>query len=228
MPPPELEPIPEGSRPEGSVIGNFSASTMEVDGGHTLEYHRPHAFALMHGDNGAKIAYGQLLWRVDRVDFAFAANSGEDPITTVGKCTGAGQTRAIKGLDVVIPTLNDPNGDAMDPTTPNIYHQLDGYGAVYLVWHVELDESEILTECWVEVTQTVDGEEVGATATNDIDTVATTNTDHDRFAGAGVGVDSSGIYRIKLGTVNEDELVTQDISTDVYWSTVVLTRDQAS
>ena len=27
--------------------------------------HRPHAFALMHGDGGAKIAYGELHWRVD-------------------------------------------------------------------------------------------------------------------------------------------------------------------
>jgi len=228
MPPIELDPIPEGSRPAGSVIGNFSASAMEVDGGDVLQYHRPHAFALYHGEHGAKVAYGQLLWRVDRVDFAFSADTAPPPPPT-GKCVGAGQTRAIKGLEVAIPTVKSPDGPAMDPTVPNIYHELDAYGDVYLYWKVELDDSEgsILAQCWVEVTKTVDGEEVGATETNDIDTVATANTTHDRFTGAGSS-DSEGIYRVKLGAVKENELVTQDISTDVYWSTVVLTRDQTS
>ena len=203
---------------------NFSASAMEVDGGHTLLYHRPHSFALMHGDMGAKIAYGQLLWRVDNLDFHFDGNSVSGGS---GKCSGAGQTdtlsRPIKGLEVVIPTLKSSDGPAMDPTTPNIYHELGAWGDVYLYWKVDLSATEILTECWVEVG--------GTTSVIDISAVAIANTDHDRFAGAPLAdEDIIGIYRVKLGTVNKKNpaLITQDISSDVYWSTVVLTRNQAS
>ena len=220
MPPIELDPIPDPAYPDGSVVGNFDGSGNPYEKQELL--HRPHAFALMHGDDGAKVAYGQLLWRVDRVDFSFEDNSGEDPITNVGKCTGAGQTRAIIGLEAAIPTLDSPDGDAMDPTIPSIYHQLDGYGDVYLYWFAELDESEILTQCWVEV---VDG---AGTAIHDIDSVDTDNADHDRFTGASESVDAKGKFRVKLGTVNVDAQITQDISTDVYWSTVVLTREQGS
>jgi len=211
---------------------NFSASASDADGGHVLLYHRPHSFALMHGDGGAKIAYGQLLWRVDNLDFHFDGNSVSG---SSGPCSGAGQTdtlnRPIKGLEVVIPTVGSPDGPAMDPTIPNIYHELDAWGDVYLYWKVDLSVTEILTECWVEVTKTVDGEEVGATDVIDIRAVAIANTDHDRFAGAPLAdEDIIGVYRVKLGTVNKKgpALITQDISSDVYWSTVVLTRNQIS
>ena len=33
--------------------------------------HRPHAFALMHGDGGVKVAYGQLQWRIDTFTLQF-------------------------------------------------------------------------------------------------------------------------------------------------------------
>jgi hypothetical protein len=218
MPPIELDPIPDPAYPEGSVVGNFDGSGNPYEKQELL--HRPHAFALMHGDDGAKVAYGQLMWRVDRVDFAFEGDSvgGSD-----GNCIGAGQGRAIKGLDAVIPKLNSSSGDAMDPTIPNIYHQLDGYGDVYLFWEVDLAESEIVVSCWVEASGAPSGE-----TPNDIDDFDTGNADHDRFAGVDGSLDSTGIYRVKLGTVNEGALIAQDISSDVYWSTVVLTRDQAS
>ena len=197
-----------------------SASSVEFEDAHVLHLHRPHSFALMYGDRGAKIAYGQLLWRVDNLDFHFEGNSVGGGS---GACSGAGQTdtlnRPIRGLEVAIPTLNDSDGDAMDPTIPNIYHQLNGYGDIYLYWKVELSEMVILTECWVEVGDT--------TPVVDIEAVAVANTDHDRFAGAPLADEEiTGTYRVKLGTVNEGALFTQVISSDVYWSTVVLTRNQ--
>ncbi len=207
------ENIPDTGFPEGHVSAANNPAEPPLQ-------HRPHAFALMYGDGGAKVAYGQLMWRVDRVDFAFEGDSvgGSD-----GNCIGAGQGRAIKGLDAVIPKLNSSSGDAMDPTIPNIYHQLDGYGDVYLFWEVDLAESEIVVSCWVEASGAPSGE-----TPNDIDDFDTGNADHDRFAGVDGSLDSTGIYRVKLGTVNEGALIAQDISSDVYWSTVVLTRDQAS
>ena len=216
MPPPELEPVPEGSRPEGSVIGNFSASTMEVDGGHTLEYHRPHAFALMHGDNGAKIAYGQLAWRIDVVTLGFGSTrAGVDE---------AGQD-AIAAFNIKIPTIDSCSGKAMDPTIPNIYHQLDGYGDVYLYWTTKLDESDMedRVDCWW---VQVDTEKTAAPDENELDVVVTAATAFSRCP-ATVNATSGqlvGTYRVKLGTVNVDELVKQNHASDVYWSTVLLTR----
>ena len=219
------EELSDPTYPEGSVIGDFDGQGNPYEVQELL--HRPHAFALMHGDGGAKIAYGHLLWRVDGLDFHFGGNS----VTLgSGKCTGAGQTdtvnQPIKGLDVVIPTLNDSDGDVMDPTIPSIYHQLNGYGDVFLYWKADLSgpsqdpPTERLTECWVEVG--------GTTSVIDIEAVGVDNTDHDRFAGAPLADEEiAGTYRVKLGAVNVNENVTQDISSDVYWSIVVLTRYQA-
>ena len=212
----KLEPLPNFSYPTGSVIGNFSASAMEVDAGDVLLYHRPHPFALMHGANGAKIAYGQLMWRVDVIDFYFTTASegsggGVEPMDSAGQ-------DVIDGVNAVIPTLNDHNGDAMDPTIPNGYHELDGYGDVYLVWHLEFGESEILTECWVEV----------GTVTTVVDATAVPNaaTTFNRFNGVGTATgQQSGFYRIKLGTVTEGALVTQDVSSDVHWSFFLIERE---
>jgi len=58
-----MDPIPDTVYPEGSVIGNFDGSGNPYEKQELL--HRPHAFALMHGDGGAKVAYGELHWRVD-------------------------------------------------------------------------------------------------------------------------------------------------------------------
>jgi len=58
-----MDPIPDTVYPEGSVIGNFDGSGNPYETQELL--HRPHAFALMHGDGGAKVAYGELHWRVD-------------------------------------------------------------------------------------------------------------------------------------------------------------------
>jgi len=215
------EEIPDPTYPEGSVIGDFDGQGNPYETPELL--HRPHAFALMHGDEGAKIAYGQLLWHVDRLDVRFDPNS---PGLSSGTCDGVGQTRAIKGLEAVIPKLDSTTGAVMDPTIPSIYHQLDGYGNVYLYWKVELSDVEysVVTECWVEVGDTP----APGLGPADIAAVAVANTDHDRFAGTPSEDDGFGVFRVKLGAVNVDENVTQNISSDVYWSAVVLTREQGS
>lgn len=58
-----MDPIPDTVYPEGSVIGDFDGSGNPYEKQELL--HRPHAFALMHGNGGAKVAYGELHWRVD-------------------------------------------------------------------------------------------------------------------------------------------------------------------
>ena len=64
--PPEdpLEDLPE---PQPDVQG--AANTSLDCGSNVYEkqelLHRPHAFALIHGENGAKVAYGELHWSID-------------------------------------------------------------------------------------------------------------------------------------------------------------------
>ena len=69
MPPLDLEPIPDPAYPDGWPIGSSEAAGTDYEAQELL--HKPHAFALMHGDNGAKIAYGQLHWRVDSFTLKF-------------------------------------------------------------------------------------------------------------------------------------------------------------
>ena len=69
MPPLDLEPIPDPAYPDGWPIGSSEAAGTDYEAQELL--HKPHAFALMHGDNGAKIAYGQLHWRVDSFTLEF-------------------------------------------------------------------------------------------------------------------------------------------------------------
>tara|TARA_R100001129_G_C5320911_1_gene247593 strand:- start:681 stop:1703 length:1023 start_codon:yes stop_codon:yes gene_type:complete len=69
----KLEDIPPTIYPEGSVIGDFDAGTIPPEDPELL--HRPHAFALMHGDGGAKVAYGELHWRVDVLKFKFETST---------------------------------------------------------------------------------------------------------------------------------------------------------
>ena len=64
-----LEPIPDPAYPDGWPIGSSEASGTDYEVQELL--HKPHAFALMHGDKGAKIAYGQLHWRVDSFTLEF-------------------------------------------------------------------------------------------------------------------------------------------------------------
>jgi len=185
--------------------------------------HRPHAFALKHGDGGAKIAYGQLFWRIDNLDFHFR----DTAVSGVGIiCDGVGQERAIKGFDVTVPRVDSSSGALMSAAVdgvagdgiPNVYHQLDAFGTVYLYWTVELDNStNIVTNAWVEVPT--------SSSTTDLNYITTGNSTHDRISGTpnGDGI-TDGTFKVEIGTVTEGAPIQQKLSSDVFWSTVVMTR----
>lgn len=298
----ELEDIPPTAYPDGSVIGNFDAGTNPPESPELL--HRPHAFALMHGDDGAKVAYGELHWRVDVLRFKFETStiavnahpdhahdhphthtttsqsttkSGPDlestggsygggsgydtstadhyhdithdhtisqPVSTdttsgvketdgssssglthtvTGQITYCAQTgqESIGKINQQVPKVDAEDGDSMDATIPNIYHQLSSYGDVYLCWKADLEQgagSEI-THCWVQI---------GEPANDDIDELTLGNSTTNRRSASGsdgiTGANDNGIYSIKLGTVNVGGQITQKVSSDVVWSPTVMDR----
>ena len=69
MAPIDLGPAPDTEYPDGSQQGSFDASGNVYEKQELL--HRPHAFALMHGTGGAKVAFGQLQWRIDTFTLQF-------------------------------------------------------------------------------------------------------------------------------------------------------------
>jgi len=96
------------------------------------------------------------------------------------------------------------------------YHELGEYGDVYLVWDVDLElgaGSEI-TDCWVQV---------GAPSTSNIGEVAMGNATTNRRNGS-APTPWQGTYAMKLGAVNENDQITQNVSSDVVWTTTVLDR----
>ena len=288
--------------------------------------HRPHAFALMHGENGAKVAYGELPWAIDvllanfktttisvivhcdhkhephttsnhqhtitsdshdghthssagssnyAVDGSggnssdvynanadstgtsaqgsayhhkhggFTGSDGSETLTHSGVkdasdgsssapsgvlnhtvtgqityCAQVGQ-ESVGKINQQVPKVDAEDGDSMDATIPNIYHQLGSYGDVYLCWKADLEQgagSEV-THCWVQV---------GEPANDDIDEVPLGNSTTNRRNASGddgiTGANDNGIYSIKLGTVNDGGQITQKVSSDVVWSPTVMDR----
>lgn len=216
----ELEDIPPTTYPDGSVIGSIDSSLNPPEDPEIL--HRPHAFALMHGEDGAKVAYGQLLWRIEQLNSIYSSAHIVTQLTQ----------GAIEGLNAKVPTIDTEDGTAFSSSLETKYHQLNGYGDVYLYWKVDLDHADRVTKCWV----TVDG----TTAQSDIpaqpafDNSAGQTAPHNRLTGlpdagdttnhSADGAAGEGTYRVKLGSVNEDAQVTQDISSDVHWSILVHIR----
>ena len=83
MTPIELGPVPDPEFPEGSQIGSAEGSSTSYERAAGELLHRPHAFALMHGDGGAKVAYGELHWRVDVITLEFRNSTGSGISVTV-------------------------------------------------------------------------------------------------------------------------------------------------
>ncbi len=130
-------------------------------------------------------------------------------------CRKAGQD-AIAQITQTVPKVDAEDGDAMDATIPSIYHQLSSYGDVYLCWEVDLEKGTDVTNCWVQV---------GAPTNSDIGAIglgqATTDRlDEDPLDDAG----TEGAYSIKIGTVNENDQIIQNVSSDVVWSPTVMDR----
>lgn len=222
-----LDPLPQFDGPQGvTVAGDFSATSENFEDPHVLKLHKPHAFALMHGDGGAKVAYGEFVWRLNLFNFSFGNSVSEG-----GECNGVGLSGGKGGAEIqgfnssVVPTIGDKDGPAMDPDIPNVYHQLDDYGEVYLYWKIETVLTEFVTECFIEVVP--DGGT--GTATSNIAAVSTSNDDHkpvtDGVPTGGAG--QTAVYRLKLGKVVEGELIEQNISSDVFWAYTLVERDKA-
>ena len=219
----ELDPLPNFEAPAGiSALGDFSATSESFEAPHVLKLHKPHAFALMHGNKGAKIAYGEFVWRLNLFKFNFDSTAA-NKAASVGLSGGKGDA-SIKGFNsAVVPTIGDKDGPAMDPDIPNVYHQLDDYGEVYLYWKIEPDLTEFVTECFIEVV----AEGATGTATSDIPSLPVGIDDHLPVQ-KGVpdhGALGEGVYRLKLGKVIEGELIEQNISSDVFWSFTLVERD---
>ena len=216
----ELDPLPNFEAPAGiSALGDFSATSESFEDPHVLKLHKPHAFALMHGDGGAKIAYGEFVWRLNRLFFDFGNSACLNAAFGVG-LSGGKDNAKIQGFNAsVVPTIGDKDGPAMNPEIPNVYHQLDGYGEVYLYWKIEPELTEFVTECFIEVVK--EGET--GTATSDIDATPSSNSDHLPITDGNPNL--GAVYRLKLGKVIEGELIQQNISSDVFWSYTLLERD---
>jgi len=287
LPPIAQEPIPDSIYPAGWPIGDSDASGTDYEVQELL--HRPHAFALMHGDNGAKIAYGQLHWRVDCFTMEFMQDLIEvtvdnhphwsqqlaahvhdynhaptgDVDTYAGSVvahTHAGSTahgdhtheliyryalnhtvklptitycsrssqEAIGNINVEVPTLGSADGEGMDATIPNIYHELGGYGDVYLVWIVDIEDagSEV-QDCWVQVGEP-DGSQISAITIGH----AATNRRNSDVPHYGTGEpesgDDTGVFKMLLGTVNLNEQIIQKVSSDVNGTTTVMDREKVT
>lgn len=215
-----LDPLPQFDGPQGvTVAGDFSATSENFEDPHVLKLHKPHAFALMHGDGGAKIAYGEFVWRLNLFKFTF---SDSQLICTGAGLSGGKAGAALQGFNSsVVPTIGDKDGPAMDPDIPNVYHQLDNYGEVYLYWKIDLDVTEFVTECFIEVVK--DGET--GTATSDINSLPSANFNHEPVTSN--NPPEEAVYRLKLGKVVEGELIEQNISSDVFWAYSLVERIQA-
>ena len=178
--------------------------------------HRPHAFSLVHGDNGAQVSYGQFIWRYDDIKVALAS-TGSSAVTEE-----AGQG-VINAFNVKTPTIDNAGGDPMDPTIyeNTKYHQLTGYGDVYLYWTTDLDASAMADKvdaCWVQV---------GGPGEDELDSIGVVRYENDRTSSSSTCPTTgqkNGRYRLKLGTVTEDAIITQNHSSDVFWTFTLLIR----
>ena len=281
LPPKAPQPIPDSTYPDGWPIGDHDASGTDYEVQELL--HRPHAFALMHGDGGAKIAYGQLHWRVDCFTLEFKVETlpsitvedhpedvhthdnhthdstgAADPYTygsgahthsgssvhvhnpvtryplthtvthtpaTITYCHKAKQ-EAIGDINVEVPTLGSADGEGMDATIPNIYHELGEYGDVYLVWIVDLEDAGgEVQDCWVQVGEP-DGSQISEITLGN----AATNRRNASTPHAGTGEpeagDDTGVFKMLLGTVNLNDQIIQKVSSDVNWTTTVMDRSR--
>ncbi len=148
-------------------------------------------------------------------------------LNTITYCSGAAQD-PISNINVQIPKVDAEDGPAMEATVhgqgqDDPYHQLSSYGDVYLVWVVNLENAGTEVEkCWVQV-----GEPTGDQISDITMGTATTNrrTATDPSDGTGLGEgEGFGVFKIKLGTVNEGSQIVQNITSDVVWTTTVMDR----
>lgn len=130
-------------------------------------------------------------------------------------CDGAGQS-SINNITQQVPNINEKDGEAMDSKLDGVhtFHQLDGYGEVYLCWEVDFEESPNVQKCWVQIGVPV-GSVTGPISIGN-DTTGRLTDPPDDFA--------VSTYHVHIGTVNLNERVVQKISSDVSWQPIVMDR----
>ena len=182
--------------------------------------HRPHAFALTHGDGGPQIAYGQLFFRRDLLTLSYQNSNFGDSVDDTRETAGCEQG-IIEPLVAHVPKIDSTSGDEMDPDMPNVYHQLgNGYGDVYLYFTLTIAVSggyggggtTGISNVYVKV-------QPAGSADGSVTDVAAMS-----FSSAPHDTTRTGVYRVKLGTVVEDEPIKQFVSTDVYFSVLQMDR----
>ncbi len=196
----------------------------------------------MHGDEGAKIGYGRLYYRSDAIQIIgggieieweytlsssslahFALSLPDPHDSTYAEQIHTCHQSAISGLTATTPRIGSPTGDTMDSEVPNVYHQLEGYGDVYLYFSLDIAATNPVYNVYVKVglNDPDDAQEVGA-----VDQGFVSHTLNDGDTGDG-DYDPTGVYRVKLGTVNEGESIKQSVTTDVFYSALLFTRGTA-
>jgi len=231
---PEWRPIPKIG--ESDMEGDKGVDPDDNAPGGEQPIFRPHAFALSHGEGGAKIAFGNFYYRYDTIQIGFfngGSGLGTNPVTSDNVVAGsASQSPTIKGYFSRIPKLKTPDGSAMEASpVPNKYHELGAYGDVYLYWTVDSDgpatgtDADFVSKCWVQVGNVAEG----SVALGEMAALHLDNYSHNRLTTAG---DADLVsYQIKIGRVpspTADEDISQELSSDVYWSPFILTRREDS
>ena len=145
---------------------------------------------------------------VDGVSQSIGASVTIEHVDSMGQ-------QAIPEITQQIPNIDTEDGDPMTSQIPNEYFQLTGYGDIYLVWKVDLELSPVVQKCWVQVgdpgTSPISGTGIGSAITDRLDDDPENSS-------------TEGTYRVKLGSVTNDNRIKQEVSSDVCWRPVVLDR----
>ena len=193
---PALEPVPQGveSAFEGSRADNPNDSSLG-GGGEEFVY-KPHAFALTHGDGGAKITYGELHYGVTIQEVTrVALASGETVVESITQSP-------IQETKVCVPKWKTV---VMNPEIPNKSTQLDAYGEIYLYWEYSIGNGGSVTTCEIRVGRPVEQD------------ISFLNEDLERGDGGELGFGCVGKFALHIGTVNVGSPVIQKVTSDVPW-----------
>jgi len=147
---------------------------------------------------------------VDGVSQSIGASVTIDHVDKMGQLP-------IPDITQQVPNIDTEDGDPMTSQIPNDYFQLTGYGDIYLVWKVDLELSPVVQKCWVQV---------GDPGSSPISSIGVTKEVTDRLDNTPENSSTLGTYRVKLGSVTNDNRIQQAVSSDVCWRPVVLDRTQ--
>ena len=142
-------------------------------------------------------------------------------LNAITYCSGAAQEE-IGNITQQVPNVDTKDGNPMKAVVhgennEDPYHQLSSYGDVYLVWEVDLEKGKFneIINCWVQIGEP----DPFAISSVDMGTSTTGRRDEVQQDGS-----TEGTYHVKLGSVSEDNKITQNVTSDVVWSPTVMDR----